>query len=374
MSLLDSLSVDPGSSIPLSHQLKQQLTWLIASEALKPGDRLPPVRELAGRLSINLHTVRRAYLKLEAEGLVEARRGRGTHVLALDPWRMLQATGGERSHTIGVILPSLFNPFYHAFLHGVKTVADESQSLLFMCITQDDPGEAWRNFAQLASRQVDGVIVVSHDIFQFFPKERTQPVYAEALLPVVTVDWPDCEGACVLVDLENAGYQATRHLLEHGHRRVGLITFASDVANVLPVNAGYLRALQEVGIREEPELIAREYSFRIESGDDGARKLLSLERPPTAIFAISDILAFGAMRAIAAAGMRIPNDVALAGFNDTPMAELVNPPLTTVSAPGEATGREAMKLLQQTIAGQVPVNRRVLLPTRLVVRQSCGCP
>ena len=144
MTLFNSLTVDPRSSIPLSHQLKQQLTWLIASEALKPGDRLPPVRELAERLSINLHTVRQAYLKLEAEGLVATRRGRGTHVLTLDPWRMLQATGGKRSHTIRVILPSLFNPFYHAFLQGVKTVADESQTLLFMCITQDDSGEAWR--------------------------------------------------------------------------------------------------------------------------------------------------------------------------------------------------------------------------------------
>ena len=103
------------------------------------------------------------------------------------------------------------------------------------------------DFAQLASRQVDGVIVVSHDIFQFFPKERAQPVHAEALLPIVTVDWPDCEGACVLVDLENAGYQATRHLLEHGHRRVGLITYAGEVANVLPVNAGYRQRLAGAG-------------------------------------------------------------------------------------------------------------------------------
>jgi DNA-binding LacI/PurR family transcriptional regulator len=373
MASLGSLTVDPRSSIPLSHQLKQQLTWLIASGILMPGDRLPPVRDLAKRLSVNLHTVRQVYLKLEAEGLVETRRGRGTHVLTLDPVRMLQTAGRQRSHTVGVILPSVVNPFYHHFLQGVSAVADEDKSLLFLCTTHDDPGEAWRYFAQFSSRQVDGVIVVSHDIFELFPDVEAQLAQVETLLPVVTVDWPDCRGPGVLIDLENAGYLATRHLLEHGHRRVGLITVAYDSANVLPVNAGYRRALREAGIDDDGSLIAAQFGFELDSGVEGARKLLALEQPPTAIFAISDLLAIGAMQAIKSLGLRVPQDISLAGFNDIPLAGMVDPPLTTVKAPAEAAGREAMKMLHQLIEGERPNKHCLLLPTVLVVRQSCGC-
>ena len=154
---------------------------------------------------------------------------------------------------------------------------------------------------------------------------------------------------------------------------MGLITFASDASNVLPVNAGYSRALREAGLGEDAGLIAREFGFAIESGGDGARKLLASAQPPTAIFAISDMLALGAMRAIKAAGLRVPHDIALAGFNDIPMAGMVDPPLTTITAPADAAGREAMKMLQGLIAGKQPLQKRMVLPTSLVVRQSCGC-
>jgi DNA-binding LacI/PurR family transcriptional regulator len=373
MELVEALSLDPHSSIPLSHQLKVQLTWLIANGSLKAGDRLPSLQELAELLSINLHTVRQAYLKLEAEGLVEIRRGRGAHVLALDPWRIHQAKEPGRNHRVGVILPSIFNPFYQAILHAVKTIADQDQTLLFICVTQDDPGEAWRYFAQLASQPVDGVIVVSHDIYEISPQTRERISHPGEILPLVTVDWPQCEGTCVQIDLESAGYQATRHLLDHGHQRVGLITFLGRVNNVLPVNAGYQRALQENGIALDGSLIAHVYGFGVESGVEGARQLLSLHQPPTAIFAISELLAYGAMLAIKQAGLRIPQDIALIGFNDSPMAALVDPPLTTVNAPAEDLGREAMRALQLLIAGRQPTQQRLVLPTSLLVRQSCGC-
>ena len=114
-------------------------------------------------------------------------------------------------------------------------------------------------------------------------------------------------------------------------------------------------------------------SFELQSGVEGGRKLLALEKPPTAIFAISDMLAIGAMQAIKSAGLRVPQDIALAGFNDIPLAGLVDPPLTTVKAPAEAAGREAMKMLRQLIEGKRLDRECVLLPTALVVRQSCGC-
>jgi len=114
-----AITIDPDSGEPLVEQLRRQFTWQIAAGQLKPGDRLPSVRDLAQRLSINLHTVRSAYRRLEADGLVRTRQGSGTRVLQLDLQRLVELAGRSRSGTIGVILPGLSNPFYHSFLQGV---------------------------------------------------------------------------------------------------------------------------------------------------------------------------------------------------------------------------------------------------------------
>jgi DNA-binding LacI/PurR family transcriptional regulator len=171
-----------------------------------------------------------------------------------------------------------------------------------------------------------------------------------------------------------AGYQATQHLLKHRHRRIGLLTFDPQAANVRPLYLGYARALEEAGLPSDLALVARVAGFDIESGAAGARKLLGLPQPPTAIFAIADTLALGALSAIKQAGLRIPQDIALVGFNDIPLAELVEPPLTTVAAPSVELGRAAMSMLQDLIAGGKPPADPVVLPTTLVIRQSCGCP
>ncbi len=372
MSILESLNVYPRQDASLVQQIKQQITWLVANGQLRAGDPLPSVRQLASHLGINVNTVRSAYQKLEAEGLVETRQGRGTQVLPFDLSRFAQAQGELRSHTIGVIIPNWSHPFYHAFLQGVEEVAEKDQTLLFLCNTHDDPGNAWRDFARLSAKGVDGILVASHDISQFrttsFPTMLHQRV-----TPYVTVDWPGSTGYAVQLDLESAGYQATRHLVTHGHQRIGLITFTHDIENITPVNSGYQRALREAGLTQDSDLIARVPSFNPSAGADGAHRLLRLENPPTAVFAISDSLALGVMQVIKEAGLHIPRDIALAAFNDIPAAALVDPQLTTVSAPSYQLGLEAMKMLRLLIEGKKPPHRRIILPTSLVIRKSCGC-
>jgi LacI family repressor for deo operon, udp, cdd, tsx, nupC, and nupG len=372
MNILDKITVNPQLEATLTQQLTQQFTWLIASEQLLPGDRLPSVRQLAERLAISVNTVRSAYQKLEAEGLTETRHGAGTRVLAHDAHRLAQIAAAARSHTVGVILPSLTNPFYHALLAGIEEVAHHDRTMLFVCNTHDDPGEAWRYFAQLSAKHVDGIIVLSLDTSGFLAPGADHPNNGRPLLPIVSVDWPEATGYAVVMDLASAGYQAAQHLLAHGHRHVGLITFSRESANVKPVNAGYHRALREAGIEADPALIARVPAFDMAAGRAGAQQLLGLAPPPTAIFAIADTLALGAISALKDAGVRIPEDIALASFNDISPAALTHPALTTVHAPAREMGAEAMRMLQGLIAGKKPTRRRVVLPTSLVVRQSCG--
>lgn len=372
MDLLSKINVNPRLDTTLAQQLSQQFTWFIASGQLQPGDILPSVRQLSQHLSINLHTVRSAYQKLEVDGLVETHQGLGTKVLPYEPQRMAQIAGTLRSHTVGVIIPSLTNPFYHPFLQGVEAVASQNQTMLFMCVTHDDPGEARRYYAQLAAKNVDGILLASYDDSSFVPPEGKRGAQISYELPLVTVDWPECAGYGVALDLENAGYQATRHLLEHGYHRVGLITFTLELPNISPVNQGYRRALREAGIADDPRWIAAVHGFDTTAGAEGARELLALDQPPEAIFAITDLLAIGAMCAFQQAGLKIPQDVAIVGFNDISLAALVTPSLTTVAAPAYQMGQEAMKMLQNLIAGKRPLHKYVLLPTSLVIRQSCG--
>ncbi len=191
-------------------------------------------------------------------------------------------------------------------------------------------------------------------------------------LPFVSVDWPTARGPSILVDLDGAGYQATRHLIEHGHRRIGLITYFIDGDNIIPVNKGYFRALEEAGIQTDVSLVARVKAFDPPAGEEGARYLASLVEPPTAIFAIADTLAAGAMQGLKSMGYRIPEDIALIGFNDIPLAQWLNPPLTTVSAPSYEMGKSAMNMLQNIIARKSLPQQRIIFPVSLVIRQSCG--
>ena len=328
---------------------------------------------MAQHLNITINTVRSAYKRLEDEGIVETRQGLGTRVIPYNHLRVVQKARSLPSHTIGVILPTISNPFYQEFLDGVEEMSFSSHDLIYLCQTHDDPSEFARYLAQLSARQVDGIIVVQHNLLRLFPPDTGEEELKRLAIPLVSVDWASNPGYSALLDLENAGYLATRHLLEHGHRRVGLITYHSEVTNVRPLHLGYERALDEAGLRLDPELVARVNRFDIPSGALGMRELLARARRPTAVFAICDPMALGALGEIKAAGLRVPQDIALAGFNDFPLAELIDPPLTTVAAPARELGVEAIKMLQDLIAGKRPVRERVVLPVHLVLRKSCGC-
>jgi DNA-binding LacI/PurR family transcriptional regulator len=355
------------SGEPLAEQLRRQLTWQIASGHIKPGDLLPPVRHLAQQLSINLHTVRSAYRRLEQDGLVRTQQGAGTRVLQLDPLRLVELAGRTRTYTIGVILPGLSNPFYHSMLQGVEQGIQREQILVFVCNAHEDPQELFRYFAQLSARNVDGIIVASFDSQDFLGDGRSPG------LPVVWVDCPGCRGPAVNFDLERAAYLAVHHLLAHAHQRIGLITFKEDSANVAEMHAGYHRALREAGISPDETLIARMPDFLMPSGEQGVQQLMAVPQPPTAIFAIADTLALGALLGLQRGGWQVPQQVALASLNDIALAELVNPPLTTVALPAHRLGLEAAKMLLDLMNGAPLPHAQITLPVELITRQSCGC-
>jgi DNA-binding LacI/PurR family transcriptional regulator len=369
-----NIRVNPQVGTTLAQQVKDQIDWMIVSGTLKPGDRLPSIRKLAAHLDINLHTVRNAYAKLESDGLVATRQGWGTEVLELDILRIAESVTKIRSHTIGVIVPSLYQSVYHDLLRGIQEIADNDQSMIFVCNTQDQSAQAWRYLNQFLSKGVDGIIVASEDIEQYRPEDTALPLSDSLSVPYVSVDTPKSEGYTVNMDLENLGYQATKHLIQHGHGRIALITYGFETLDYRLEDQGYKQALSEAGIELDPELIFPVQSFTAADGKLAAEEILKLPHLPNAIFTISDNMAVGAYQAIQSAGLRVPEDIALISFNDIPMAAMLDPPLTTFSMPSYQMGVEAMKMLGNLIQGKKLQHREIILPTPLVVRQSCGCP
>ncbi len=367
----DLISVDRTRPATLAQQIREQLTWAISSGTLVPGDELPSVRELAARLGVNFHTVRGAYRRLAEDGLVEVQQGARTRVAAFDPRHLWPAGNAPRSHLVGVVLPTLANPFYAQLLEGAEEVARRTGTLLALATTNDDQARALRAVAQLATQGVDGVVAVSTEISQLLAGPEGDLAGGERRLPLVVVDRPGVPGHVVNVDLEEAGYIATRHLVEHGHRSIGLISPAA-ASNVRPFEDGYRRALLEPAHERASEHVARVDGWGPHDGDAGATALLAGLGRPTAIVAISDVVAIGAMRAARRLGLRIPDDVALVGVDDIPLLDATDPPLTSVALPARAMGAEAMATLELIWAGEARTPRRVVLPPHLVVRASCG--
>lgn len=365
MDIIPSLRIDSGAQIPIAAQLADQIAWLIASGRIEPDDQLPPIRHLATALGVNMHTVRAVYQQLEADGLVASRRGVGTTVLRYDRAVRATHTPDVPTFTIGVLIPG-HNPFYNPFLNAIEDAARDAPLMTFIGNTHNDAREVARYLDQMVSKNVDGIIIAS-----FGPPDYL--AYGDALPPVVYADIPGAPAPCVVFDADAGGYLAGSHLLEHGHTRIGLITPPVEWANVAEVYAGFLRALDERGLALPPELVAVTPGYTPEAGHVAAEQLLDQPDLPTAIFAAGVSLAVGAIQAVKGRGMRVPEDVALQSYDDTDVAALVEPPISSVHLPAGELGRQAMSMLQTLMAGGEVQPDRLILPTHLVVRRSCGC-
>jgi DNA-binding LacI/PurR family transcriptional regulator len=265
------------------------------------------------------------------------------------------------------------DPAAPPFLRGVAREIQEAHSGLLLIPDSRLRDEAARGVAEAA---VDGFIVYS--------TPRNDPRVAAALarrLPVVTVDQPrDAPTAFIGIDDRAAAQSAAEYVRELGHERVGVLSFVSslDPEGTLALDltterlAGYRDGL---GPTWDEELVRIARPNAPEPARPAAVELLRLERPPTAILAMSDILAIGALQAAAELGVSVPADLSLVGFDDSPAAAMASPPLTTVAQPHEEKGRLAAEWLIEAVeGGGSRGERRAILPTELVVRESTAPP
>ena len=281
---------------------------------------------------------------------------------ALDfvPHSAARSLSTRRTDTIGVILPDLHGEFFSELIRGIDLATRAHRLHLLLSHSHGDPHEAAAVLRAMRSR-VDAMVVMS-------------PYADEGVLaalggrtPVVLLGSGGEIGGHARFDIDNHGgaYAMTDHLLEAGYRRIAFVAGPTGNIEASQRLAGYRAALAAHGQAIEQVV---QGDFTQASGYDAARRLLA-EARPEAIFAGNDMMAIGCLQALREAGLRVPDDVALAGFDDIPLARFVDPPLTTVGVPIAEIGRQAILCCTQILATGVACESRTFAPT-LVVRAS----
>lgn len=271
-----------------------------------------------------------------------------------------------KTNTIGLVLPDSANPFFAEVSRSIEEEAFNKGYSVFFCNTELDTQRELFYVDVLSKKQVDGIIFIAAgdqaDSLDFLVQQN---------MPVVMIDRnvPNIEVDAVLTDHQLGGFLATRHLLDLGHTRIACIAGPSSITPSAERITGYRKALEESGIRFEESLVMRG-DYHAQTGMEITHSILRLDPRPTAIFALNDLMALGALRAAAEAGCSVPGDLALVGYDDLELAQFTNPPLTTIAQPKKEIGIQAVTLLVDRIAQKSRAPSRVVLPPELIVRRS----
>lgn len=294
--------------------------------------------------------------------------------LGYHPNAIARSLVNKSTHTIGVIMPklahlSLSNPFFPEALRGISAHANE-KSFYVMLSVEDNETDKHSNIENIVrAGVVDGVIMLYSRL-----EDKTFDMLRDNKFPFVVVGKPVNGNANKVnyVDNDNIGasYEAVTHLINKGRDSIGLITGPLNLVVSLDRLEGYKRALGDSGIPYNPYWV-QESDFSQEGGFKAMENLLCSNSCPRAILATDDLLALGAIKAIKKAGLKIPNDMAVISFNNIPTAEFLTPSLTSVDINPFELGYEATDLLFQCLEGKKTSSQARIVPTKLIVRESC---
>ena len=277
----------------------------------------------------------------------------------------------QQSLTIGLITPDFTNPVYGEIAENIQEVCRPNGYLTLFVYSGSDPDREQELVRMFRAKHVDGVIIqpVTSD-----PLEVIKPLQ-QAKIPVVFLQH-DCPGVpCVVLTDVQGGQLATQHLLDLGHRRIGFIKGClPSAARAEERLMGYRRALLAAGIEPDPALVT-ESEVNQNAGYQAMERLLALAEPPTAVVSHNDVLALGAMHAIRTAGLSIPGDVSVVGYDDTVSSAYLAPPLTTIRFSRREMGRQAAAILFRAIEQDENYEpSTVEVPVQWVQRASTGPP
>lgn len=285
------------------------------------------------------------------------------------PNELARSLSRKQTATIGLIIPNLLNPVYAEIADSLENVCVAEGYMLMLCATRRNPDEE-KKFAEiLRANQVSGVVAIPSEA----PQEILNPL-RQAQIPTVILEHDLPDTYCVAIDDLQGGRLATQHLLSLGHRRIGLIKREQVSALSFRRFIGYCQVLEEAGFSIDPALVIESKAGQA-AGYHSMQQLLALPNPPTAVFTHNDVLAVGAMRAIYDAGLRVPDDISIVGYDDITNSSYTNPRLTTIRFSVAEMGRRAGQVILELAQKKGDVSARTItLPVELVVRASTAPP
>ncbi len=290
-------------------------------------------------------------------------------ILALNyiPHQGARALAGQKTHTLGLVVPQMNDVFFFQLINGIQDVVAENEYDLLLYSTTK-PGQVDLLSMPLGRHNTDGLIVFADSLDETSLRRLHEAQFPLSLLYRTPPDGLDIPS--IAFENKDGAYRMVEHLIRCGHERIAFLAGAPENEDGNWREAGYREALIDHHIQVDPLLIVPAY-FDEQIAGEVVNHWLTEGRDIDAIFAADDVSARGAIAALHAAGRRVPEDMAVAGFDDALLSRYSDPPLTTVRAPIEEAGRAAATQLLRLIHGE-PADALTLLPTELVIRESCG--
>jgi LacI family transcriptional regulator len=334
-------------------------------------DRKVTLRDVADAAGVHPATASRA-LNEETRELVNGDTARrvlaAAERLGYRPNPIARGLKTNRSYTVGVVVPDLRNPLFPPIARGIEERLEPAGYTSLLANTDNDPERERLSFDALRARQVDGYITATakrdHPLLRQIAAERPLVLVNRATdderLPSVTAD-------------DRAGTrQAVEHLAALGHRRIAHVAGSLELSTGAARHAAFLEAMRDLGLEVDDALVRIGAAYAESEGARLTRELLASGRAFTAIVAGNDLMALGCIDALREAGLDVPGDVSVVGFNDMDWCDRFDPPLTTVRVPHHELGVRAADLLLERLADPAAPARHVVLDTELVVRGSTG--
>ena len=333
---------------------------------------MPTIYEVAKHAGVSTATVSRVMGGLPSSVSPDTRRRVLATIeeLGYTPNAAAQTLRTHSSRTILVTVPDLANPFFAHILQGIEDAAQRDGYAVLIGDTQHEPAREERYARMLRQKEADGLIFLGHRL----PHEAHGLMHHASRVPIVNgCEFSDDLGVpSVHIDNAKAAFEVIDHLLSLGHQRIGIVTGPSGSPLSRDRLRGAFARAQQAGVHRD--LVVINGDFTIESGARAADRLLDQRTPPTAIFCFNDEMAIGLVETAHRRGVRVPDDLSVAGFDDIRFARFTRPPLTTVAQPMREIGRGCVRLLLQILRGEAPESMSITLPHKLTIRASTARP
>jgi len=286
--------------------------------------------------------------------------------LGYSPNALARSLKAKKTSSVGVLIADIADPFFAPIVKGIENTAREMGYSIILCDTSEEYEQERLALDMMLEKRVDGLLITPSqteykDILELKRKK----------IPFILVGrhFELVESDYVITDDIKGAFSATDYLIKKGHKRILFINGPSYISSAKERLVGYKRALQEHAILFDKSLV-REGALKMENGYRIMKEILSTGIKFTAVFAYCDFVVLGVMQALEEVKLKIPEDIAIVGYDDVAFARFLQVPLTTVSIPKYELGKEAMKLLKKKIEGEIEELQSVTLETKLVIRKS----